>query len=51
MYIYFDPQGPLDVGNFCLAQKGVVEMMLAMASCDDELQQVISFPLMCKVLI
>ncbi|XP_035224190.1 protein unc-45 homolog B-like, partial [Stegodyphus dumicola] len=32
-------QGPLDVGNFCLAQKGVVEMMLAMASSDDEIQQ------------
>ncbi|XP_042913983.2 protein unc-45 homolog B-like [Parasteatoda tepidariorum] len=33
-------QGPLEVGNFCLAQKGIVEMMLVMASCDDELQQV-----------
>ncbi|XP_054707044.1 protein unc-45 homolog B-like [Uloborus diversus] len=32
-------QGPLDVGNHCLGQKGVVEMMLAMANSDDELQQ------------
>ncbi|KAF8781399.1 Protein unc-45 like protein [Argiope bruennichi] len=32
-------QGPVEAGNACLAQKGVVEMMLAMASSDDELQQ------------
>ncbi|XP_064482252.1 protein unc-45 homolog B-like [Ornithodoros turicata] len=31
--------GPLDVGNHCLAGRGVVEMMLAMANSDDELQQ------------
>ncbi|KAG8191985.1 hypothetical protein JTE90_002255 [Oedothorax gibbosus] len=35
-------KGPLDVGNFCLGQKGIVEMMLAMASSDDELQQRVS---------
>lgn len=32
-------QGPLEVGNFCLAQKGVVEMMLVMAGSGDEVQQ------------
>lgn len=32
-------QGPIEIGNYCLAQKGVVEMMLAMAQSDDELQQ------------
>ncbi|GIX73165.1 protein unc-45 homolog B [Caerostris extrusa] len=35
-------QGPVDAGNACLGQKGVVEMMLAMASSDDELQQKVS---------
>lgn len=31
--------GPLDVGNQCLATPGVVEMMLAMAGSEDEVQQ------------
>ncbi|KAH7969281.1 hypothetical protein HPB52_016476 [Rhipicephalus sanguineus] len=31
--------GPLDVGNNCLASPGVVEMMLAMAGSEEELQQ------------
>lgn len=31
--------GPLDAGNCCLAQPGVVEMMVAMAGSDNELQQ------------
>lgn len=31
--------GPLDVGNNCLAAPGVVEMMLAMAGSEDEMQQ------------
>lgn len=31
--------GPLEVGNHCLAGQGTVEMMLAMANSDDELQQ------------
>ncbi|UYV64416.1 UNC45A [Cordylochernes scorpioides] len=31
--------GPLDVGNFCLGQQGILEMMLVMANTDDELQQ------------
>ncbi|GBM84315.1 Protein unc-45 B [Araneus ventricosus] len=35
-------QGPVEAGNACLAQKGVVEMMLAMASSEDELQQRVS---------
>lgn len=35
-------QGPIEAGNACLAQKGVVEMMLAMASSEDELQQRVS---------
>lgn len=32
-------QGPTDVGNVCLGQAGVVEMMLIMAGTDDHLQQ------------
>lgn len=33
-------QGPIEVGNFCLSQQGLVEMMLVMAGCDDdEVQQ------------
>ncbi|XP_067141950.1 LOW QUALITY PROTEIN: protein unc-45 homolog B-like [Centruroides vittatus] len=32
-------QGPLDVGNHCIGQKGIVEMMLVMAGTDDLLQQ------------
>lgn len=36
----FITQGPLDVGNQCLATPGVVEMMLAMAGSEDEVQQV-----------
>lgn len=31
--------GPIEVGNQCLSKQGIVEMMLAMASSDDELQQ------------
>ena len=32
--------GPVEVGNHCLSQPGMVEMMLVMASCDDdEIQQ------------
>lgn len=34
--------GPIEVGNQCLAKQGIVEMMLAMASSDDELQQKIA---------
>ncbi|XP_022248788.1 protein unc-45 homolog B-like [Limulus polyphemus] len=32
-------QGPLDVGNYCLGQQGVMEMMLAMCNSEDEVQQ------------
>lgn len=32
-------QGPLDVGNHCIGQKGIVEMMLVMAGTDDVIQQ------------
>lgn len=34
--------GPIEVGNQCLGKQGIVEMMLAMASTDDELQQKIA---------
>ena len=34
--------GPIEVGNQCLAKQGIVEMMLAMASADDQLQQKIA---------
>ena len=34
--------GPIEVGNQCLSKQGIVEMMLAMASSDDELQQKIA---------
>uniref|UniRef100_T1KZA5 UNC-45/Cro1/She4 central domain-containing protein n=1 Tax=Tetranychus urticae TaxID=32264 RepID=T1KZA5_TETUR len=33
-------QGPVEVGNFCISQQGIVELMLVMAnSDDDEVQQ------------
>ena len=34
--------GPIEVGNQCLGKQGIIEMMLAMASGDDELQQKIA---------
>ena len=34
--------GPLDVGNHCLAQTGVMEMMLVMAGSDDSVQQCVA---------
>lgn len=34
--------GPLDVGNHCLAQTGVMEMMLVMANSDDVVQQCVA---------
>jgi hypothetical protein len=34
--------GPLDVGNHCLAQTGVIEMMLVMAGSEDEVQQCVA---------
>ena len=34
--------GPIEVGNQCLSKQGIVEMMLAMASSEDELQQKIA---------
>ena len=36
-------QGPVEVGNFCISQQGIVELMLVMAnSDDDEVQQKIA---------
>ena len=32
-------QGPIEIGNNCLGQQGVIEMMLVMAGSDDEVQQ------------
>ncbi|GAB6029698.1 hypothetical protein CHUAL_005421 [Chamberlinius hualienensis] len=34
--------GPLEVGNHCIAQKGVLEMMLVMAGSDDTVQQTVA---------
>lgn len=34
--------GPIDVGNYCLSQAGIIEMMLAMAKSDDIVQQCVA---------
>lgn len=34
--------GPIDAGNYCLGQQGIIEMMLAMANSDDTVQQCVA---------
>ncbi|XP_054162334.1 protein unc-45 homolog B-like, partial [Oppia nitens] len=34
--------GPIDVGNYCLGQTGIMEMMLVMAGSDDAIQQCVA---------
>lgn len=35
-------QGALDVGNYCIAQQGILEMMIVMAGSDDQIQQMVA---------
>uniref|UniRef100_T1JCZ1 Protein unc-45 homolog B n=1 Tax=Strigamia maritima TaxID=126957 RepID=T1JCZ1_STRMM len=35
-------QGAVDVGNYCIGQQGILEMMLVMAGTDDPIQQMVS---------